>query len=89
MINDLLKEVCVKVYYKNIERDLRALIKPSFDLNAEFITNSLNRSREICRMILQDLHIEKSVPHNLPLQEIDLIVDQAFHEVRSILLQPG
>ena len=87
MINDLLKEVCKKVYHKNLERDLRGFITPAFDLSIEFVTRSLNKSREICRMILQNLFIKKEIHYHLREEEIDWIVNQAYKEVQLAFVQ--
>lgn len=89
MIKDLLKEVCKKVYQKNLERDLRTLIAPAYDLSYEFVTKSLNKSREICRIILQNLYIKKKVEYHLEDEEIDLIVNEAYLEVQMAFVQAG
>ena len=87
MNNVLLMEVCKKVYHKNLQRDLCALIKPSYELSQDFVFKSLTRSRNICRMILEDLLIESGNCYTLEENDIDWIISRAFKEVQQTYLQ--
>lgn len=81
MIEDMLTEVCKKVYLKNLEKDLRTLISPAYELSLDFVTRSLNRSRAVCRMLLKELCSVKGKRYSLCQEDIDHIVDRAFLEV--------
>ncbi|THD69672.1 hypothetical protein E7Z59_04925 [Robertkochia marina] len=87
MNNILLMEVCKKVYHKNLQRDLCTLIKPTYKLSHEFVFKSLTKSRNICRMILQDLLIETGDSYTLEDKDIDWIISRAFQEVQQTYLQ--
>lgn len=87
MNNVLLMEVCKKVYHKNLQRDLCTLIKPTYELSQDFVVKSLTKSRDICRMILEDLLIETDGSYTLEEDDIDWIISRAFNEVQQTYIQ--
>ncbi|WP_224488737.1 hypothetical protein [Robertkochia flava] len=82
MKKELLKDICKKTFLKNLERDLKAVGIPVIAAQMDFITNSFKRSREFCRVLLEELSNCEDFFFFLEQDEINAIVDDAYVEMQ-------
>lgn len=81
MKKELLKEICKKTFLKNLERDLKALGTPMLATPVDLISGSFSRSKEFCRILLEELSNCEDFFLFLEQEEIDAIVNDAYMEM--------
>lgn len=82
MKKEILKDICKKTFLKNLERDLKRIGIPLFSAQWDFVIESFNRSKEFCRVLLQELSNCEDFFLFLEREEIDTIVDDAYREIQ-------
>ena len=81
MTNDFLKEICVRTYLRILDRDLQIRKVSLENVEVDVITRSLMRSRRICKALLLEICTPENAAVRLSYQEIEEVVDNAFHEI--------